>query len=295
MPGPTPEFPYSVRQLESVAAGAQASFKRLTQLYLGLLVAAAGFALVSLEVAGAPVGPIGAAVCFVGALVTRARLSAERIQARWITARAAAETLKSEVWSFAVRGGDYGSSRPADPAARDLYMERLYATAAKIEVPLLPAATSGSDELTPWMRETRATSLSRRREYYVAHRLDQQRTWLITRAEQHLATSRRVRRLATAFETVAIVVAVAQAVGSWSIDLVGVTAAALAGIEAWVQLRRDQSVALRYQHTARSLAWLRERALDVTMESEWPTFVVEAESVLLEENQAWASAIRGET
>lgn len=258
--------------------------------YLSLLVAATVCALVDVSAGPVNIGLASAAVVLLAALLLRRVLAGgwawqkqEPLQGRWLAARGAAEAVRSSEWRYAM------SSTPFDDA---LTADAVWHSFARSAISRLSRSDRDHDwdcSLQPWMRDLRRKPSTERLAAYVGGRIDDQLAYFESKAALYRRRAREFRIAAGAAEVTAIVFTVVQTFGVLKVDIVGVLAAVLATIEALTQLRREESTADRYAEAHESLARLRPSkpgAVDLD------SLLLEVETVLLSEQQAWYENIR---
>jgi len=279
--------------MDDVALTLQRQYEQNTRRYLGALVAAAVCTLVPGEAGGIAVAPAGAAIGILVALLFRRRLnggfgSGIDLQARWLAARSAAESIRSLTWRHAVGAPARGEAdRGGDSWERDvlLVIDRLpHCDRERVASVRL--------ERADWMDELYAAPENQRRSAYIEGRIIDQRDYLAKRVAEFRRDATRHRRRTRATELLALVLALAQVAASVAgapeavqVDIVGPVAALLATFEALTQLRREESTADRYEQTYSDLT-------NVATTAPLDGIVEDVEALLLAEHRSWYDNLR---
>jgi SMODS and SLOG-associating 2TM effector domain 1/SMODS and SLOG-associating 2TM effector domain 3 len=263
------------------------SFLRL-QLLCGLAGAATGLAswrwrdtdvdlLAALGVAG-----------FFAALYFSARLADGSALRRWYGARAAAESLRTLAWRYAVRAEPFGhvdgdaAEREFIRRSRDV-LEHLHA----LDVALRPGE---GDQITAPMQSVRAANLDSRRDVYRRGRVEDQIEWYRDKAQSHSRSQRQWARATILANGLAIAAGLSRFLGLIDIDVLGLFAAAAGSATAWSQARQHGSLVAAYslaEHELRLVSALLPR---ITSEAQWAEFVADAEEAISREHTMWLAS-----
>lgn len=275
--------------LDDLADSLQSRFRRGTVRYLALLVLAATSALVNAQHGQINVGLAAAALLLILAVAQRITLAGgfawqkntTSMQARWLAARGAAEAVRSAQWRFAMRLPPFDD----DATAGDEWSQWVGRASAR-----LAPHDSADEQLVArpcWMNQLRAGEREARVEAYRQGRIDDQVNYFAERISQYTRRGQILRAFVAMGELIIIIAALLQAFGVFSVDLVGVLAAALASVEALTQLRREESTAERFGETRESLLKLRP-----AIATNGETVLEEIEGLLVSEQRAWFENIR---
>ncbi|MFF1904455.1 DUF4231 domain-containing protein [Kitasatospora sp. NPDC058218] len=229
-----------------------------------------------------------AALAFVASLLLRLYIVEQRDERRWYESRAAAESCKTLAWRYAVCGDPFPETMPADEA-RQLFVARLREISLGLEI----VDVSAGLDINEAMERCRSGSRSERIRTYRDQRLAEQVAWYARMAKLRDRQSRVWRRLALLGEMVGIVAGVLKAYRVFSIDLLGVISAGVAGLTAWAQAQRLETEASAYSLTAREIRHILS-VTDIGADAEaWGTFVDQAEAAISREHTMWASGRTG--
>lgn len=236
---------------------------------------------------GEVAGVLGA-FCFLAALLVELYIWKSDAERNWYRARAAAESAKTLAWRYAVGGEPFGKHDPADP-------ETLLASQMSEITSILKhvdmSATIGSGRLvTDWMRETRDSSLERRKTVYLRDRIEDQQNWYEKKSGVHKADLERWTRFLLGAEFAGVAAAVLSIATALPFDLLGVVGAAGAALAAWLQTGQYRTLHTAYLVTALELAAVRDAVPAAPDEREWSQFVEEAEKAFSREHTLWKAS-----
>ena len=232
------------------------------------------------------------AVLFVGALLLRAHRSSEQYEKQWFEGRAAAESIKSLAWRYAVGGKPVGCE--LQPGAADevfLGLLREVVTGrprAIVKHRELPAA-----QITTGMRGVRELALAARAETYHSGRIEDQREWYAKGAISNAQLYRRWNFAVLVLEFAGFAVGLAQAVGllgSFRVGALGVAGAVVAAVISWSHAKQFGTLASAYAQAELELSSILDVYFTGSSEDEWASFVESAETAISREHRMWQSA-----
>jgi hypothetical protein len=282
---------------DDTAAWGQRTHLRLTVLELGLLVLAAASGLVSAPVGDHEIdlGGLLAVIFFALTLALRAYRLTTRPTRTWQDARAAAESIKTLCWKYAVGGRTFPKDLD-DAAADQLFVERLSEVLGTLrELPTVQSTATAREEVTPWMRGLRSAPLDERRAVYGRDRLEDQQRWYATKSDFNRRRSQRWSLVVLALEFLGVVVGAVKAFdllssGSTGGVLLALVATVGAATAAWVQAKQYATLASAYAIANEELAAIRVLAAHATAETGWAEFVDSAETAISREHTMWRAA-----
>ena len=240
------------------------------------------------------------AVAFVMAIVMRATRASNNPIADWHQGRAAAESVKTLCWRYAVCANPFG--REIDDAEVDReFVQRLDDIMADLSgLHVLPPSEMADEQVTAWMRASRALPLTERQDLYKVQRIDDQRHWYIAKAREAAVKSQRWGLTVLLMECAGAAMAVVS-LGNMSGfgpfgpgTLLGVIAALIAAATAWTQAKQFSNLAAAYTIAHQELTSIRG-LLSRPMEDEarWSAFVDSAEGAISREHTMWRAARAG--
>lgn len=234
------------------------------------------------------VAVIASGVCFLFALIIRIIRYLNHYDARWYQARAAAESVKSIAWRYAVGGRPF-PIQGDEAATEKLLDERVGDTFIDLGARLqrLEQRLPGDQNITPAMRKVRAASLAERQAIYNTDRIQNQATWYTGKARTLTARARFWHGLLIAIEIIGALGALALAIHLLPVSIQGVTGAIASGVISWAQTQRYTDIAAAYTVTRKELASISASVGKQTTEPQWATFVDEAEEACSREHRLW--------
>jgi hypothetical protein len=287
------ELPQAFRQTDATSLAGQRDHLRAVRLELILLIAAAVAGLVSVvTTTGIDLAGLAGASLFVVALALRQHTAAHRPESRWYRARAAAESIKTLAWRFAVGGEPFGRDLSRHEAER-AFVERLREVMADMgEVVLAVGDTSPATQITDSMVHLRGSSLVDRRAAYLDGRIEDQRRWYTSKAAYNALWFRRWSLATLVLEVVGVATGIAKSLGVVSFvgDLLGISAALVAAIAAWNQARQHGTLASSYAVAAQELAAVASLISHQYKESDWARFVESSEAAISREHTLWRAS-----
>ncbi|MGV9266308.1 DUF4231 domain-containing protein [Kitasatospora sp. NPDC003701] len=261
-----------------------------------------------------------AAVAYLGAIVLALVISRQNPQGLWYEGRAAAESVKTLAWKFAVRADAYQPPPRSLPDAEGLYRfqlgrvlnafrgsRALGPTAGSTAAPGgggpdggsggpdggsgAPDAGAGTG-ITEAMRGLRAQPLAVRRDVYLRERIQVQHDWYRTKARYCARAGFRTGVLGVVLPLLGLVLAVLRAMGWFRYDALGTVSAVAASVAAWAQLRQYRPLAAAYALAADELELIRRQltGLDVgsaDAEEIWARLARDAEDAVSREHTTW--------
>ena len=178
------ELPALQRAASALSRGAQRRYLQLTAAQLVLLATGSLLSVLVWQRGDINVAALLAAVAIVFAGVFRVQTRLSQPTKTWYHGRAAAESAKTLAWRYAVGGDPFPVSLTEDPAD-ERFSDRLTEVLVDLDNPSLEIADE-DEEITDWMRSSRALSLDERKTVYAEARIAQQRSWYREKAARHM-------------------------------------------------------------------------------------------------------------
>lgn len=281
---PEPRFPSVFVAADAAAMAGQRQFIRGTRLQLGLLVVAGGAGLFTLTTGELDASALVGGGAFSAAALLRIRLLRRGLHRIWYEGRAAAESIKTLSWRYAVAGDPFPHTDRA-PAAR--LEEQVDDVLQGLSVPYRAA---GDAAPTEWMETLRASPLTERQHVYLLQRVQDQVQWYSAKS--------RWNHLRARWWGVAIVVLQAAGAGGAflkgfgviNFDIFGLAAALVGSAAAWLESRQHGSLASAYAVAADELRRIATLVEGQDAEEAWGEFVAEAEGAISREHTMWKAS-----
>jgi hypothetical protein len=229
------------------------------------------------------------ALSFTLALLVEAYLLKSKPERTWYEGRAAAESVKTLTWRYVMDAEPFNIERT--PAEADkLFLRQLDDVLGVLkELDLAPDAAVG-EQITSAMRAVRAAPLADRKATYEEHRVVEQQLWYSRKAKWNRVRAHRWTLGMLATEVLGIGAGILKAVGTIQGDMLGFTGAIVAAMTAWLQTKQHRALAAAYTVTALELASVRAKIRHQESESDWATFVSDAEEAFSREHTLWKAS-----
>ncbi|WP_285684498.1 DUF4231 domain-containing protein [Actinoplanes sp. NBRC 103695] len=230
---------------------------------------------------GIDLGAASAAAALLVSLVPAAWLAARNPQRAWYEGRAAAESIKTLAWKYAIRAEPFDCG---DQAA----IIRLKNDLTAIRLDLSTIAWPQHETIaTPAMSALRAASLPTRRSVYRMGRIDAERRWYAEKTDNYIRMSRRWSALAVIATVAGLTGGVLKATGVLAYDGLGAASSIAAAATAWLQMKQFRPLAAAYRLTGRELSAVDHQLEHVTDEPDWAQRAASAEDAISREHTMW--------
>lgn len=282
------DLPALYEAADAASATAQREFLRLSRIRLiGLVVAAAaGTVVIRSGSHGPDWAGVVALLAFLASFVSELQLHRLGPERKWYELRAAAESAKTLAWRYAVGGDPFPVG---DDGADERLLERLKSVLDVLKNTGL-SSTSSRPHVTEEMRSLRSSALPQRVSAYRSQRVGDQQAWYATKASWNRGKADWWTRASLVVEFAGIVAAVLKAVAAIEGDWLGVAGAMAAAIAGWVQAKKYDNLASAYSVTSLELSFVMDRASAPMSESEWTSFVGNAEEAFSREHTLWKAS-----
>lgn len=281
------DLPALYKNADALAGRGQRRTKRYIRAELLLLIAAGATGVTTLRVGPARIDVLAVvgALAFVAALGITTMRALGRPEEDWYSGRAAAESVKTLAWRYAV-GGDPFPVTATSPTAEERFLIRLRAILDQIHDAALGTAGEHDREITSRMRDLRAAPFADRHAAYREARISDQLAWYLRRADDHGRSARTWVAVAIGATVVGLLAASAKAVGFIDVDVLGLAASCATSAIGWTQTNQHRNLASAYRLTARELSILRDEPAPAE-EAGWALFVSDAEDAMSREHTMW--------
>ena len=263
----------------------QSFYIRGTALALAAGIAAAALGVPQVGGGGGGWAASLAGVLFFIAAATGVYLWATRPERSWYDGRAAAESIKTLSWQYAVGGAQFPISLDASEADRS-FLQRL--DEVLVSLAHLDIEPPDGPQITLTLRAARSTrELTSRLDLYRRCRIMDQRSWYSQKARFNRRLSHVWSFAMIGLQVAGGVIALLLALDVIALDLIGLSAALAASATAWLQAKDHSTLAEAYAVTAHELASIESRISESFTEAEWQSFVDDAESAISREHVLW--------
>lgn len=292
MPGAYPaelEMPALWRAADTESAACQTRFFRLKILELTGLVIGAASGLIPGSWSGG-LGPAISIVAFLSVLTLQISRSGAKAESLWYDARAAAESIKSAAWQYAV-GGEAFRIGTRDPDI--MFVTRLrevLANVPKLDIGPAPTIAAG---VTPVMASVRLMSQEDRARVYRQLRIEDQVKWYANKAAWNRKRGRIFTGITVAVEAAAVLAGLIRFKFETDTDVLGLLAAVAAGLIAWSQAKKYAFLAESYTVTSHETHLVAATVQAPVSESQWAQSVHDAEAAFSREHTMWQARRQG--
>ncbi|WP_344463582.1 DUF4231 domain-containing protein [Kitasatospora kazusensis] len=251
-----------------------------------------------------------AALAYLCTVVLAAVAGRQNPQGLWYEGRAAAESVKTLSWKYAVRADAYQPPPKTLPDAERLYDVQLGGILGQFgESRAIPRLGQVQADLRSWrgplggrpprhpqitdtMRQLRDQPLAVRREVYLRERVVVQQEWYRNKARQCTNASHWASLLGIVLPLLGLVLAVLRALGWYSYDALGTVSAVAASVAAWAQLRQYRPQAAAYSLAASELSMIEVQLGQLSVdagdaEENWARLARDAEDAISREHTTW--------
>lgn len=220
------------------------------------------------------------------ALLIRVFRYVRHFDTQWYEARAAAESVKSLAWRYAVGGRPFPLGGD-EVVAKARLLKRLDETLTDVARDLSQTNFTAGEQITPAMERLRGQPLAVRQAVYRASRIVDQEKWYTNKSRWNKARGLWWHWTMIIIEGLGAIGAIAAAIHALPFSPQGVVAAVVGGIISWTESKRYQDLYASYRVTASELGSIEIEIANQTTEAAWSTFVDEAEEACSREHRLW--------
>lgn len=276
-------YPALFTSLDSAAAEHQSRFFRLKCVELVSLALGAALGLMSASAIWGAAG-IAAVLCFIVAVGVRLSGAGAGAERSWYDARAAAESVKSLSWQYAVGGEAFRLGDDEPEKSFVCHLRQILCAVPRLD---FPSANSNSAGVTEEMKSLRYAERNVRVEYYRKNRIDDQVSWYRRKANWNKVRARWWSRAIILIELVAISLGVTRSSGMIDIELLGLFGAIGAGLIAWTQAKNYTVLSESYAVTSHEVGLVANTIPEALTEGAWAQSVHDAEAAFSREHTLW--------
>ncbi|WP_303609655.1 DUF4231 domain-containing protein [Gilvimarinus sp. 2_MG-2023] len=284
------DYPGLYRAADSASAKAQLAYLRSFQWHIVTLIT--GAALAVNPVPTALYSLVNAGV-FLAALGISVLIAAKRYEKSWYSARAVAESVKTSTWRYMMRADpflDAASVGEVNNVFRRL-LEGILSSNNQIG-DLLGGDDCARDQITQFMRDTRAKPIEERRQLYLASRIKEQRNWYAEKSKYNKNRSTLFFVLLVMLQIIAVGLVLSRiAFPEWKIWPTEVFVVAAGSVTAWMQLKRFQEIGTAYALTAHEIGIIESKITEPDTDELFSEFVRDAENAFSREHTQWIAKV----
>lgn len=283
------EFPEAFTVTDEVSLAGQRAFVQSTRLQLILLVIAGAAGSMSWTLNGDWDGTaLVAGVAFSVAALLRLIILRTRPHRAWYDGRAAAESIKTLAWKYAVAGDPFVST---DASADRRFVALVEDVLSSFDT-LGAKAGRASGEPTQSMKSLRTGSLEERKRAYSEGRIADQHDWYTRKAGWNKQRARFWGVVVFVLQVLGAIGAFLKGFGLVDIDIFGLAGAAVGSAVAWFETKQHHTIARAYKVAAEELADIENLISQQETEEAWGRFVAESEEAISREHTMWKASSR---
>ena len=280
------DFPALYQSTDQSSLDGQKRFLWATKVRLvGLTLAAVCGAF---DVTAGRVNPAGlaAVTCFAVALAAELYLLVTKPDRVWYEGRAAAESVKTMTWRYAVHGNPFGDD-VVD--ADEKFLHQVSDILHDLGELYFDPSIRADQQITAAMQKLRGEGFNVRKQAYTDGRIEDQRDWYARKSQWNRTRSSRWAFGAIAMELAGFAMGWLRGFGVVHIDLLGIFAAVAAGVTAWSQAKQYDTLHQAYFVASQELAAIRSE-VEKQPPEQWASFVDQAEGAISREHTLWRAA-----
>lgn len=254
--------------------------------YTYLLIAAAGLGVYGIE---DKVAAVSAALLIIGSIFISVLMVVKKDEDTWYRARAVAESVKTSVWRFMMRGDPYNNVDSVEVVKSQLRgrLKSILNEHRDLSHELGGEVSEG-EQITEFMCNVRGLSLEERKAFYREHRIDEQRGWYALKSAYNRRQSQIWFSILVGCQAIAVFLVVLRvAYPEWRYWPTEIFIVAAGSALTWIQLKRFRELASAYGLTAHEIGVIRGELDDATDEARFAQFVSDSESAFSREHTQW--------
>jgi hypothetical protein len=211
----------------------------------------------------------------------------KKFEKNWFTSRAVAEMVKRESWLYMMKAKPYNQQEDQEAKAKfKKFLKQI------VESQALPWTELTHDhevtQITETMDKRRNAGFDQQKEFYVASRINDQRSWYARKAQINRIKDSRMTTLMWILLALGVALAFINIISN---DLpnnaVGVATTASAVVLSWIGARSYRELSQSYSIVAQELSLVEDDAKEARTEDELKNTVLDAEETLSQEHKLW--------
>ncbi|MBI9068751.1 MAG: DUF4231 domain-containing protein [Salinivirgaceae bacterium] len=282
-----PEYPALYDSSNNASLESQKHYLLVMKWYLGLSILAA---ILSIYIKESTIAGIIATIAFFAILFLTIFQAVKRFDKTWYNGRAVAESVKTRTWRFVMRAEPYFDTDNISDIKAEFCSDLKDILEQNRELGSYLAHESVTKEtITDSMLEIRARDITDRLNYYISNRINEQRTWYLTKANINKRKARDWFIGLIATNSVIIVLLLIE-IGYNVYNLPTPALIVVGGsILSWTQIKKFQDLATSYSLTAHEIGIIKSQSFLVSGEKEMSDFVKDAENAFSREHTQWVA------
>lgn len=213
-----------------------------------------------------------------------------KFEQEWYKYRAITESIKTTTWNYIMKAEPFNDEDELKNVKKlSKYLSEIVDGSEYISKTISPEVID-KGALTGEMKTVRGMDYLSRRDFYVEHRIEDQRAWYVSKSADNKRKGRSWSYAIFTLYFLAFSCSVYNAFFSSSpdgvipISIITTIAASLVG---WTQVKRYGELSASYLLTAHEIGLIKEQASYVSSESDFSDFVRESETAFSREHTQW--------
>lgn len=288
-------FPGLYQASDKASLAAQATYKNIIAYDLITMIIAAALAIYNYQSTD-PKLLVYVISCFflLAGLVMTIIVKTKKYEDIWYQGRALAESCKTLTWRFIAcsEGFEVGVNIET---AKIAFLKRLKELSNEFKDlnKNLNAKTLALPNISDEMLKLRNLNTHERKEYYILHRIQNQKNWYATKAEFNKDKYNFWFIIIIISQAIALACAIyliKNPESNW--NFIGLFTTISACALSWLQLKQHQELKQAYTTAAQELNFILESASSVTSEAKLSEFVLDSENAISREHTLWLAQKR---
>ncbi len=213
-----------------------------------------------------------------------------KFEQEWYKYRAITESIKTTTWNYIMKAEPFNDEDEMKNIKElSKYLSEIVSGSEYISKTISPEVIK-KGALTGEMKNVRGLDYLSRRDFYVTHRIEDQRSWYVAKSSDNKRKGKIWSYVIFSLYLLAFLCSVYNAFLStqsdWviPINIVTTIAASLVG---WAQVKRFGELSASYILTAHEIGLIKEQASYISSEADFSAFVRESETAFSREHTQW--------
>ncbi len=289
------DFPNYYQASDSASISSQTKYLNIIRADLIAMIVAALLAIYSFQEINykLTIYVISGLALLVGLILT-VILKSKKFEDVWYQGRALAESCKTLTWRFSMCA-EYFEKELNTDIVRERFVERIKDVVNEFKdlSKSMDSKILNKEIITDNMIELRNLSTSKRKEYYLKNRIEDQKKWYSTKAEWN---KRRydnwfsVIIISQFIAIISIVILIKFPDSNW--NLIGLLTTISSSAISWLQIKQHQEQKQAYTTASEELNFIKELSYKVQTEKQLSEFILDSENAISREHTLWLAQRR---
>jgi len=254
--------------------------------YLGCLIIGACFSFYGIN--NSTLAIIAAVVFFI-ALALSILIITKNFENSWYNCRALAESIKTSTWKYMMRTEPYEDCDDVQIVKSEFrnLLKGLLKENRELSSDFA-GEVSDKEQVTDFMNTVRNMDLNDRKDFYLTHRIDEQRTWYTKKSKENSDKKSLWFGLLIFFNFLALTLVILRIkfpnLPYFPVEILIVISGACL---TWIQVKKFQELSSAYSLTAHEIGTVRGEIENIDTEEEFSDFVNDSENAFSREHTQW--------